>query len=189
MAGTIFYSNSIVAQLREDNRQIVTVYSRIIANTVNEESDANLGFVFDEIIKKVQFPIIYTDKLNNPLYSRNIDQNKNNDELLNHIKKESALFFHGYTYSGHPACCAAALKNIEIIKRDKILEHVQEIEPYFHNKLQKLYDLRYLQALCDVVKRPAVFVFPDKMTSLDLLDIHSVMLDMFYQTRTQTHVN
>ena len=86
MAGTIFYSNSIVAQLREDNRQIVTVYSRIIANTVNEESDANLGFVFDEIIKKVQFPIIYTDKLNNPLYSRNIDQNKNNDELLNHIK-------------------------------------------------------------------------------------------------------
>lgn len=86
MAGTIFYSNSIVAQLREDNRQIVTVYSRIIANTVNEESDANLGFVFDEIIKKVQFPIIYTDKLNNPLYSRNIDQDKNKNELLNHIK-------------------------------------------------------------------------------------------------------
>ena len=86
MAGTIFYSNSIVAQLREDNRQIVTVYSRIIANTVNEESDANLGFVFDEIIKKVQFPIIYTDKLNNPLYSRNIDQGKNKDELLNNIK-------------------------------------------------------------------------------------------------------
>ena len=86
MAGTIFYSNSIVAQLRDDNRQIVTVYSRIIANTINEESDANLGFVFDEIIKKVQFPIIYTDKLNNPLYSRNIDQDKNKDELLNHIK-------------------------------------------------------------------------------------------------------
>ncbi len=63
------------------------------------------------------------------------------DKLLNDIKKESALFFHGYTYSGHPACCAAALKNIEIIKRDKILDHVQEIEPYFHNQLQKLYEL------------------------------------------------
>ena len=63
------------------------------------------------------------------------------DKLLNDIKKESALFFHGYTYSGHPACCAAALKNIEIIKRDKILEHVQEIEPYFHNKLNNLYEL------------------------------------------------
>ena len=83
IAGTIFYSNSIVSQLREDNRQIVTVYSRIIANTINEENDANLGFVFDEIIKKVQFPIIYTDKLNNPLYSRNIDADKN--QLVNHI--------------------------------------------------------------------------------------------------------
>ena len=86
MAGAIFYSNSIVSQLRDDNRQIVTVYSRIIANTINEESDANLGFVFDEIIKKVQFPIVYTDKLNTPLYSRNIDQNKNKDEMLNLIK-------------------------------------------------------------------------------------------------------
>tara|TARA_B100001996_G_scaffold113875_1_gene86152 strand:+ start:1054 stop:2229 length:1176 start_codon:yes stop_codon:yes gene_type:complete len=87
MAGTIFYSNSIVSQLRDDNRQIVTVYSRIIANTINEENDANLGFVFDEIIKKVQFPVIYTDNLNNPLYSRNINQGKNKDELLDLIKK------------------------------------------------------------------------------------------------------
>ena len=63
------------------------------------------------------------------------------DKLLSDIKKESAIFFHGYTYSGHPACCAAALKNIEIIKRDKILEHVQEIEPYFHEKLKKLYEI------------------------------------------------
>ena len=85
IAGTIFYSNSIVSQLREDNRQIVTVYSRIIANTINEENDANLGFVFDEIIKKVQFPIIYTDKLKNPLYSRNIDADQ--DKLGYHIKK------------------------------------------------------------------------------------------------------
>ena len=85
IAGTIFYSNSIVSQLREDNRQIVTVYSRIIANTINEENDANLGFVFDEIIKKVQFPIIYTDKLKNPLYSRNIDVDE--DKLGYHIKK------------------------------------------------------------------------------------------------------
>ena len=84
IAGTIFYSNSIVSQLRDDNRQIVKVYSRIIANTINEESDANLGFVFDEIIKKVQFPIVYTDKLSNPLYSRNIDVDK--DQLVVVIK-------------------------------------------------------------------------------------------------------
>jgi len=86
VTGTIFYSNSIVAQLREDNRQIVTVYSRIIAKTINEESDANLGFVFDEIIKKVQFPIIYTDGSNSPLYYRNLDQGLDKKEILDLVK-------------------------------------------------------------------------------------------------------
>ena len=60
------------------------------------------------------------------------------DRLMENIKKESNLLFHGFTYSGHPACCAAAIKNIEIIKRDKILEHVRSISPYFIEELKKL---------------------------------------------------
>ena len=60
------------------------------------------------------------------------------DRLLEEVRKESTLLFHGFTYSGHPACCAAALKNIEIIKRDKILEHVRSISPYFIEELKKL---------------------------------------------------
>ena len=63
------------------------------------------------------------------------------DELIKNISKESSLFFHGYTYSGHPASCAAALKNIEIIKRDRILEHVKDIGPYFQKELKKLYEI------------------------------------------------
>ncbi|MDP6339524.1 MAG: HAMP domain-containing sensor histidine kinase [Candidatus Marinimicrobia bacterium] len=70
--GLLAYSNSIVNQLRNENREIVNLYSEIIAKTVNEDSDANLSFVFDEIIKKVQFPIIYSDAKNQPIYSRNI---------------------------------------------------------------------------------------------------------------------
>ena len=45
---------------------------------------------------------------------------------------------HGFTYSGHPTCCAVALKNIEIIERDRICEHVQEVGPYFEKRLAKL---------------------------------------------------
>ena len=63
------------------------------------------------------------------------------NKLMDDIKHESALFFHGYTYSGHPAACAAALKNIEILKRDKILDHVKEISPYFFEKLNTLYNI------------------------------------------------
>jgi putrescine aminotransferase len=47
----------------------------------------------------------------------------------------------GYTYSGHPVSCAAALKNIEIIERDGLLERVREIGPYFIEQLQTLTDL------------------------------------------------
>ena len=63
------------------------------------------------------------------------------DKLMKNISKDSSSFFHGFTYSGHPVSCAAALKNIEIIKRDKILDHVKNIAPYFHQKLRTLYSL------------------------------------------------
>ena len=63
------------------------------------------------------------------------------DSLMEDIKHESTILFHGFTYSGHPACCTAALKNIEILKRDKILENVKNLEPYFFNQLEKLYNI------------------------------------------------
>lgn len=63
------------------------------------------------------------------------------DRLMKSISKDSSLFIHGFTYSGHPVSCAAALKNIEIIKRDKILDHVKNIAPYFHQKLKTLYEI------------------------------------------------
>jgi adenosylmethionine-8-amino-7-oxononanoate aminotransferase len=47
----------------------------------------------------------------------------------------------GYTYSGHPVSCAAALKNIEIIEREGLLEHVREVGPYFQEQLATLADL------------------------------------------------
>ncbi|MDH3520368.1 MAG: aminotransferase [Myxococcales bacterium] len=48
---------------------------------------------------------------------------------------------HGFTYSGHPVSCAAALKSIEILGRDGILENVREVGPYFEKKLAGLLEL------------------------------------------------
>ena len=81
----IVYSNFLVNQLRIENREIVKMYSEIIAKTVNEDSDTNLNFVFDEIIKKIQFPIIYSDVENNPIYYKNIDV-ESLDELIKPIQ-------------------------------------------------------------------------------------------------------
>ena len=36
-------------------------------------------------------------------------------------------FHHGYTFSGHPVACAVALKNLEIIERERIVPRVTEI--------------------------------------------------------------
>ena len=47
----------------------------------------------------------------------------------------------GYTYSGHPVSCAAALKNIEIIEREGLLDHVKQVGPYFIEQLGTLTDL------------------------------------------------
>ena len=47
----------------------------------------------------------------------------------------------GFTYGGHPVACAAALKNIEIIEDEGILEHVREVGPYFIEQLNTLRDL------------------------------------------------
>lgn len=69
------------------------------------------------------------------------------DQLFDRISgqnaPEAAYFTNGYTYSGHPVACAAALKNIEIMKRDNLCRHVQEIGPYFIEQLKTLeqYDI------------------------------------------------
>ncbi len=54
---------------------------------------------------------------------------------------ESAIFSSGFTYSGHPVACAAALKNIEIIERENLLEHVRDVGPYFQDRLRELLDI------------------------------------------------
>jgi 4-aminobutyrate--pyruvate transaminase len=52
----------------------------------------------------------------------------------------SGVFGHGYTYSGHPVGCAAALKTIEIIERDGLFEKASVAGSYLHQQLSKFVD-------------------------------------------------
>lgn len=63
------------------------------------------------------------------------------DRLVDEVSgpdQEGIMFMNGYTYSGHPVACAAALKNIEIMEREGILEHVRAIAPHFQARIQEL---------------------------------------------------
>lgn len=54
---------------------------------------------------------------------------------------DDVWFTHGFTYSGHPVSCIAGLKNIEIMEREGILDHVRKMGPYFQKRLEGLLDL------------------------------------------------
>lgn len=48
-------------------------------------------------------------------------------------------WMHGYTNSGHPTCCAVALKNIEIIQREHLLENSAEMGDVLFNSLKETF--------------------------------------------------
>ena len=62
------------------------------------------------------------------------------DEVMERMTgpDQDVMFSNGYTYSAHPVSCAAALKNIDIIENEGILQHVREITPYFQARLRAL---------------------------------------------------
>lgn len=54
------------------------------------------------------------------------------------IELSEGTFFHGYTYSGHPTACAVALKNIEIIEREQLVENAKAMGEELYNGFREL---------------------------------------------------
>ena len=50
------------------------------------------------------------------------------------------VFGHGYTYSGHPVACAAALKTLEIYERDDIFAKAALVGEYMQRRLREFND-------------------------------------------------
>jgi len=63
------------------------------------------------------------------------------DKVFEPFGGETAMYSHGITFGGHPVMCAIALKNIEIMKRERIVEHVRDNEDMFRSSLEQLLDL------------------------------------------------
>jgi hypothetical protein len=64
--GTLYYTQTIVQKLQEKERQIVELYAKgieYLANTTNP--DVDITFLFDNIIKPIDFPLIQSDAKNN----------------------------------------------------------------------------------------------------------------------------
>jgi putrescine aminotransferase len=63
------------------------------------------------------------------------------DRLADVLIDKGGEFFHGYTYSGHPASCAVAIENIRILQREGLIERVKnDIGPYLQGRWKELAD-------------------------------------------------
>jgi adenosylmethionine-8-amino-7-oxononanoate aminotransferase len=63
------------------------------------------------------------------------------DRVMQPFLEDSSMYTHGITFGGHPVMSAIALKNIEIMKRERIMEHVLANEDAFRSTLAQLLDL------------------------------------------------
>ena len=91
--GTLYYTQTLVTKLQEKERQIVELYAKgieYLANTTNP--DVDITFLFDNIIKPIDFPLIQSDAENN-VYSRTdirnikIDSNLTSEQFNKFIEK------------------------------------------------------------------------------------------------------
>jgi putrescine---pyruvate transaminase len=69
---------------------------------------------------------------------------------------------HGYTYSGHPVACAAALANLDIIEREDLIGEVRRKAPYFKRRLESLTALPIVGEVRAVGLMAAVELVRDK---------------------------
>ena len=63
------------------------------------------------------------------------------DHITDVLIGEGGEFQHGFTYSGHPVCCAVAAANVRILRDEKIIDNVNtNTGPYFQERLRELED-------------------------------------------------
>ncbi|MEA2376756.1 MAG: hypothetical protein QOD13_663 [Thermoleophilaceae bacterium] len=63
------------------------------------------------------------------------------ERVMEPFSEQGAMYLHGMTFGGHPVQAAVALKNIEIMRRERIPERVREHEPAFRAALEPLLEL------------------------------------------------
>ena len=82
------------------------------------------------------------------------------------------LYTSGFTYSGHPVCCAAALKNIEILESEGILDNAMHVGAYFERRLRELLDFpivgdvrgrKMMMCVESVMNKETKELFPDEI--------------------------
>jgi adenosylmethionine-8-amino-7-oxononanoate aminotransferase len=98
------------------------------------------------------------------------------DKVYDAFSSETAMYAHGITFGGHPVGCAIALKNLEIMARERIPERVAENEAPFRAQLATLLDLDIVGDLRGAGYLWALELVKDKETRETFSDAESETL-------------
>ncbi len=83
-------------------------------------------------------------------------------ETVTGAAPENAIeFFHGYTYSGHPAACAAGLATLQIYEDEGLFDRAAEMSDYFLDAIWSLKDLPIVKDLRGIGMMAGVEVHPE----------------------------
>ncbi|WP_407668548.1 aminotransferase [Paraburkholderia dilworthii] len=61
-------------------------------------------------------------------------------DVIERGSREQGAMNHGWTYSGHPVCAAAALTNLDIIEREQLVSHAADVGAYLQRRLHEEFD-------------------------------------------------
>lgn len=87
------------------------------------------------------------------------------DKVADLITAKGGEFYHGYTYSGHPVSCAVALRNIEIIEEEGLVDKVGSLTgPHLAERLQDFVDHPLVGEVRSVGMLGAIEIVKDKQT-------------------------
>ena len=98
------------------------------------------------------------------------------DHVYDAFASERAMFAHGITFGGHPVASAVALKNLEIMRRERIVERVRRNEDAFRATLEELLELPIVGDVRGVGYFWAVELVKDKETRETFSDDESESL-------------
>ena len=78
--------------------------------------------------------------------------------------EDAEEFPHGFTAGGHPVGCAIALKAIDVIINEGLLENVKKVSPYFHERLKEFNQYEHIGETRGVGLMAALEMVKDKKT-------------------------
>ena len=137
--GVLVPPKGYLKRIREicDRHQLLLIFDEVITG-FGRTGNMFASTTFDVVPDMILFAKTVTNgaaPLGGVIVSRSIH------DTLMHGPRHMSELMHGYTYSGHPLSCAAALAMIDVIEQEGLLDQVNTLAPYFEEAVHSLADL------------------------------------------------